>query len=94
VLALYDRATRIPLVGRGVFSLAVGARAPYFLSVQPSVLELRYVAKATSTVTAIAGTDPGDWAEPGEVPVHVHAVRRDGETVVEGIIRVHTSLKK
>ena len=147
VLSAYDKATRIPVIGRGAFSLAFGLKAPYFLSIQPTVMdlrpnhaevrvrkwwalhnhigtlhviaianglemamgglaeatipshlrwipkgmELRYVAKATSTVTAIADTDPDDWTGPGEVPVRVHAVRRDGQTVVEGVIRLHVS---
>lgn len=71
VLAADDKATRIPVVGRGAFSLAFG-----------------------STITAIADTDPDDWAGPGEVPVRVHAARRDGETVVEGVIRLHVSERK
>jgi hypothetical protein len=150
VLAAYDKAIRIPVVGRGAFSLAFGLKAPYFLSIQPTVLqlrsnhaevkvrkwwathnhigtlhviavanglemamgalaeatipahlrwipkgmELRYIAKANSTITAIADTDPHDWAGPGEVPVRVHAVRRDGQTVVEGVIRLHVSERK
>jgi hypothetical protein len=149
VLAAYERASRLPL-GRGLFSLAFGLKAPYFLSIQPTVLDLRpnhaevkvrkwwathnhigtlhviaianglelamgalaeatipphlrwipkgmelsYTAKATSTITAIADTDPGDWAGPGEVPVRVHAVRRDSQTVVEGVIRLHVSERR
>lgn len=149
VLAAYQRASRLPL-GRGLFSLAFALKAPYFLSIQPTILavrpnhaevkvrkwwathnhigtlhviavanglelamgalaeatipahlrwipkgmELRYLAKATSTVTAIADTDPGDWAEPGEVPVRVRAVRNDGTVVVEGLIRLHVTERK
>jgi hypothetical protein len=148
-LAAYQRASRLPL-GRGVLSLAFALKAPYFLSIQPTILavrpdhaevkvrkwwgthnhigtlhviavanglelamgalaeatipahlrwipkgmELRYLAKATSTVTAIADTDPDDWAEPGEVPVRVQAVRRDGTVVVEGVIRLHVTERK
>jgi uncharacterized protein DUF4442 len=149
VLAAYERASRLPL-GRGLFSLAFALKAPYFLSIQPTILavrpnhaevrvrkwwathnhigtlhviavanglelamgtlaeatipahlrwipkgmELRYLAKATSTVTAIADTDPGDWTGPGEVPVRVQAVRTDGTVVVEGVIRLHVTERK
>jgi hypothetical protein len=41
VLELYERATKVPVVGRGAFSLAFGVKAPYFLSITPTVLELR-----------------------------------------------------
>jgi uncharacterized protein DUF4442 len=149
VLAAYQRASRLPL-GRTAFSLAFALKAPYFLSIQPTILEvrpnhaevkvrkwwgthnhigtlhviavanglelamgalaeasipahlrwipkgmeLRYLAKATSTVTAVADTDPDAWAEPGEVPVRVQAVRRDGTAVVEGVIRLHVTARK
>ena len=41
VLRLYERANRVPLVGRGAFSLAFALRAPYFLTIAPSLVELR-----------------------------------------------------
>ena len=41
VLSLYEKATRIPLVGRPAFSLAFAVKAPYFLTIQPTVIELR-----------------------------------------------------
>jgi hypothetical protein len=41
VLDLYRRATRVPAVGRGAFSLAFALRAPYFLTIAPTVVELR-----------------------------------------------------
>jgi hypothetical protein len=41
VLDLYERATRVPLIGRGAFSLAFGLKAPYFLTIAPTVVELR-----------------------------------------------------
>jgi Domain of unknown function (DUF4442) len=40
VLDLYDRAAKLPL-GRGVFSLAMGLKAPYFLTIAPTVVDLR-----------------------------------------------------
>ena len=41
VLELYDRASRVPVLGRGAFSLAFGLKAPYFLTIQPTLVELR-----------------------------------------------------
>jgi hypothetical protein len=41
VLDLYERATRIPVVGRGAFSLAFALKAPYFLTIAPTLVELR-----------------------------------------------------
>ena len=40
VLDLYERANRVPVLGRGAFSLAFGLKAPYFLTIAPTVLEL------------------------------------------------------
>src|SRR3954465_6089363 len=41
VLDLYQRAERVPGVGRGLFSLAFGLKAPYFLTIAPTLVELR-----------------------------------------------------
>jgi acyl-coenzyme A thioesterase PaaI-like protein len=41
VLDLYQRASRVPLLGRGAFSLAFGLKAPYFLTIAPTVIDLR-----------------------------------------------------
>jgi Domain of unknown function (DUF4442) len=41
VLELYDRASRVPVLGRGAFSLAFGLKAPYFLTITPTLVELR-----------------------------------------------------
>jgi hypothetical protein len=41
VLDLYERATRVPVLGRGAFSLAFALKAPYFLTIAPTLLELR-----------------------------------------------------
>ncbi|HEV7206241.1 MAG TPA: hotdog fold domain-containing protein [Jatrophihabitans sp.] len=40
VLDLYERASRVPVLGKGAFSLAVALRAPYFLTIAPSLVEL------------------------------------------------------
>jgi hypothetical protein len=41
VLELYRRASSVPVVGRGLFSFAFGLKAPYFLTISPTVVELR-----------------------------------------------------
>ena len=41
ILDLYDRAAKVPVVGRGLFSTAFGLKAPYFLSIAPTVVQLR-----------------------------------------------------
>jgi hypothetical protein len=41
VLDLYERATRVPVLGRAAFSLAFGLKAPYFLTIAPSVVDVR-----------------------------------------------------
>lgn len=41
VLELYERTTRIPVLGRAAFSLAFGLKAPYFLTIAPTLIELR-----------------------------------------------------
>ncbi|MEO5853807.1 MAG: hotdog fold domain-containing protein [Nocardioides sp.] len=53
----------------------------------PKGMEVTYTAKADSDVVCHAETTPADWVGP-DVPVRVHAVRRDGTTVVEGTIRL------
>jgi acyl-coenzyme A thioesterase PaaI-like protein len=41
ILDLYQRAERVPAVGRGLFSLAFGVKAPYFLTIAPTLVDLR-----------------------------------------------------
>lgn len=41
VLELYERAIRVPVLGRGAFSLAFALKAPYFLTIAPTLVELR-----------------------------------------------------
>jgi hypothetical protein len=41
LLDLYERTTRLPGLGRGAFSLAFGLKAPYFLTIAPTVVALR-----------------------------------------------------
>jgi len=60
----------------------------------PKGMEVRYTAKATSDITCIAETDPGQWTSEslsdsgGDLPVRVRGVREDGEVVIEGLINL------
>ena len=57
----------------------------------PKGLEVAYLAKSTTDLLCIAETDPADWAQLGDVPVRVRAVRTDGTVVVDGIITIYVS---
>jgi acyl-coenzyme A thioesterase PaaI-like protein len=65
----------------------------------PKGMDVAYTAKADSDVTCIAETDPEQWtgdALPtagGDLPVRVRGVRRDGEVVIEGVIRLWVTPK-
>jgi Domain of unknown function (DUF4442) len=65
----------------------------------PKGMEVAYTAKADSDITCIAETDPGQWTgnalppSGGELPVRVRGVRRDGEVVIEGVIRLWVTPK-
>jgi acyl-coenzyme A thioesterase PaaI-like protein len=55
----------------------------------PKGMEVAYTARATSDITCVAETDPGQWtAEDPDLPVRVRGVRDDGTVVVEGVIRL------
>jgi acyl-coenzyme A thioesterase PaaI-like protein len=60
----------------------------------PKGMEVTYTAKAGSDVTCIAETDPDQWTSDalpdsgGDLRVRVRGVREDGETVIEGVIRL------
>lgn len=58
----------------------------------PKGMSVDYTAKATSDIRCIAETDPQQWTSgDAEVSVRVRALREDGSTVVEGVIRLHIS---
>jgi acyl-coenzyme A thioesterase PaaI-like protein len=55
----------------------------------PKGMEVAYTAKATSDITCIAETDAEQWtSDDPDLPVRVRGVRDDGETVIEGVIRL------
>ncbi|MFT4082956.1 MAG: hotdog fold domain-containing protein [Nocardioides sp.] len=61
----------------------------------PKGMEVAYTAKATSDITCIAETDPGQWtADDPDLPVRVRGVRDDGTVVIEGVIRLWVTPKK
>lgn len=77
--------------------MAMGAVAeasiPAHLRWIPKGMEVNYVAKATSDITAIAEVAPEAWTNGPEVNVKVRALRDDGTVVVEGIIRLWVTEK-
>ena len=61
----------------------------------PKGMEVSYTAKATSDITCIAETDPGQWSsDDPDLPVRVRGVRDDGEVVIEGVIRLWVTPRK
>lgn len=60
----------------------------------PKGMEVAYLAKATSSLTCTAETDPADWQGGPDVPVRVKATRADGTVVVEGTINLWVTDKK
>ena len=59
----------------------------------PKGMEVRYAAKASSDVRAIAELAPEAWLSGPDVAVPVRAVRADGTVVVEGTIRLWVTEK-
>ena len=61
----------------------------------PKGMDVTYTAKADSDVTCIAETDPEQWTgDDPDLPVRVRGVRRDGEVVIEGVIRLWVTPKR
>ena len=65
----------------------------------PKGMEVSYTAKATSDITCIAETDPGQWTGDtmpdlgGDLHVRVRGVRTDGTVVIEGVIKLWVTRK-
>lgn len=60
----------------------------------PKGMEISYTAKATSDITCIAETDPGQWtSDDPDLPVRVRGVRDDGTVVIEGVIKLWVTPK-
>jgi acyl-coenzyme A thioesterase PaaI-like protein len=60
----------------------------------PKGMELSYTGMANSDITCTASTTEADWAGAPDVPVTVVAKRADGDTVVEGTIRLWVTPRK
>jgi len=77
--------------------MAMGAVAeasiPRNLRWIPKGMEVKYTAKATSDITAVAEVAPEAWSNGPEVNVNVRAMRDDGTVVVEGVIRLWVTEK-
>lgn len=60
----------------------------------PKGMEISYTAKADSDITCIAETDPEQWSgEDPDLHVRVRGVRKDGVTVIEGVIKLWVTPK-
>lgn len=60
----------------------------------PKGMDVSYTAKATSDITCIAETDPGQWTgDDPDLPVRVRGERTDGTVVIEGVIRLWVTPK-
>ena len=59
----------------------------------PKGMQVSYLAKSTTDLLCVAETDTADWAEAGDVPVRVRAIRTDGVVVVEGVITIYVSAR-
>jgi len=60
----------------------------------PKGMEVSYTAKATSDITCIAETDPGQWTgDNPDLRVRVRGVREDGTVVVDGVIKLWVTQK-
>ena len=56
-------------------------------------MTVSYLARSTTDLLCVAETDPADWAEVGDGPVLVRALRTDGTVVGEGVITIYVSEK-
>ena len=69
------------------------ASIPAHLRWIPKGMALKYFAKATSDITAIAQLSPEAWLRGPDVAVPVKALRDDGTVVVEGTIHLWVTEK-
>jgi acyl-coenzyme A thioesterase PaaI-like protein len=59
----------------------------------PKGMEVRYLAKSTTSLTCTATTTEADWASAPDVPVTVQAVTTDGTVTVAGTIHLWVTPK-
>jgi hypothetical protein len=70
------------------------ASIPDHLRWIPKGMALKYYAKATSDITAIASVSADVWLQGPDVAIPVKALRQDGTVVVEGTIHLWVTEKK
>ena len=92
VVAMAHRMAAIDAMEAAMGALAE-ASIPKHLRWIPKGMDVRYTAKATSDITAIAEVAPGAWENGPELPVTVTAYRDDGTVVVEGTIHLWVTEK-
>jgi acyl-coenzyme A thioesterase PaaI-like protein len=59
----------------------------------PKGMDVRYLAKSTTSLTCTAETSEADWAAAPDVPVTVKAVTKDGTVTVAGTIHLWVTPK-
>ncbi|MCW2839534.1 MAG: thioesterase [Aeromicrobium sp.] len=59
----------------------------------PKGMDVRYLAKSTTSLTCTATTTEADWASAPDVPVTVQAVTQDGTVTVAGTIHLWVTPK-
>jgi acyl-coenzyme A thioesterase PaaI-like protein len=59
----------------------------------PKGMDVRYLAKSTTSLTCTAETTEADWAAAPDVPVTVKAVTKDGTVTVAGTIHLWVTPK-
>jgi hypothetical protein len=69
------------------------ASIPDHLRWIPKGMQLKYFAKATSDITAVAQVSPEVWGQGPDVAIPVKALRDDGTVVVEGTIHLWVTEK-
>jgi acyl-coenzyme A thioesterase PaaI-like protein len=70
------------------------ASIPDHLRWIPKGMALKYFAKATSDITAVAQVAADEWLRGPDVAIAVKALRDDGTVVVEGTIHLWVTEKK
>jgi acyl-coenzyme A thioesterase PaaI-like protein len=60
----------------------------------PKGMDISYTGMANSDITCIAETDPEQWTSDNpDLHVRVKGVRKDGQTVIEGVIKLWVTPK-
>lgn len=60
----------------------------------PKGMDIRYLAKATTDITAVCELDRYDWSETRDVPIHLQAFDTQEQLVAEATIPMYVSPRK